>query len=283
VLSGKLPYHYCTTDKQLFQAVVKQGKWPKRDEKILDSHWKLIFDCWKKEPSQRPKMQTVVEEIEEFCKKREHDKLECPFAVNDSKEVANPHPHTYPSFDPDTFTPHVILLLEFPKGTMHMDLVAFIHRQHFRDCQQSGSNTEHRAPLGSQKADDCTRCPTSLFVTCKSKAYATYKSDELLHMAILECSGKTWNELDGSKVICKGYAPEGGKDTLKHERGSGFFIRWKSLVPFNVPHRRRRVFLMRSRNPEVRNCIELLHISHLTYQCLVRASVEWSAMVHPTT
>jgi hypothetical protein len=40
---------------------------------------------------------------------------------------------------------------------------------------------------------------------------------------------------------------------------------------------------MRSRNPEVRICIELLHISHLTYQCLVRASVEWSAMVHPTT
>jgi len=146
-----------------------------------------------------------------------------------------------------------MLLLEFPKGTTHTELVAFIHRQHSRDTQRDESYVEllNNPPSVEQQVDGCTRCPTSLFVTCKSKAYATYESDDLLRNAIHGCSGKTWSELEGSKVICKEYAPQDDdKNTLKHDRGTGFFIRWKSLVPFYVPHRRRRAFLMRSRNPE---------------------------------
>jgi hypothetical protein len=94
----------------------------------------------------------------------------------------------------------------------------------------------------------------SLFLTCKSKAYAAYESDDLLRAAILECSEKTWDDggTKGPKIMCEGYVEQDGKDTLEHERGTGVFVRWISLdVPYYVPHRRRRAFLMRSRDAEV--------------------------------
>jgi len=234
-----------------------QGKWPKRDEKILDPHWELIRHCWVKNPSDRPKIQNVVENIEGFCNQREYNESNSRFG---SDENVSPL-HASPSFDSDKFTAHVMLLIGFPKGTTHMELVSFIHRQHPRggspkyesDDEPINDNTSVE-----QQADGCTQCPTSFFVTCKSKAYASFESDDLLRAAILECSEKTWDHRGpkSPKIMCEGYIEQDGKDTLKHERGTGVFIRWTSLIRYYVPHRKRRAFLMRSRDAEVRNHID---------------------------
>jgi len=158
-----------------------------------------------KDPSLRPEIQTVVTDIEGFCSQREGDKLNCPFTLSRSKEVDNAHLHAYPSFDPDTFTPHVMLLVEFPKSTIHTELVAFIHRQHSQDSQRDGSNAELLNDPSSveQQVDGCTRCPTSLFITCKSKAYATYESDDLITMPLMDVLEKSGTNLKGPKLFVR--------------------------------------------------------------------------------
>jgi hypothetical protein len=208
-----------------------------------------------KNPTDRPKIQTVVETIEGFCNQREYNESNSRFGSD--KNVSRLH--ASPSFDSDKFTPHVMLLIGFPKGT------TFIHRQHPRGgspkCESNDEPINDNTSV-EQQADGCTQCPTSLFLTCKSKAYASYESDNLLRAAILECSEKTWDnrETKSPKIMCEGYIEQDGKDTLKHERGTGVFVRWINLVPYYVPHRRRRAFLMRSRDAEVRNHINRFHI-----------------------
>ena len=238
-----------------------QGKWPKRDEKILDSHWELIRHCWMKNPTNRPKIQTVVEGIQGFCYRRGYNESNTRFGSDENVSRL----HASPSFDPDKFTAHVMLLIGFPKGITHTELVSFIHQQHPRDGPPKRELDDE--PISDnisveQQADGCTQCPTSLFLTCKSKAYAAYESDDLLRTAILECSEKTWDHrgTKSPKIMCEEYIEQDGKDTLKHERGTGVFVRWINLVPYYVPHRKRRVFLMRSRDAEVRNHIDRFHI-----------------------
>jgi len=206
-----------------------------------------------KKPLDRPKIQTVMDSIKGF---RQQDYSEFNHRFGGDENVSRLH--ASPSFDPDKFTTHAMLLIGFPKGTTHMELVSFIHRQHHGDG--SPNSDSDNAPISDNTAmqQTCMQCPTSLFLTCKSKAYATYGSEDLLHASILECSEKTWDHrgTKGPKVICEGYIEQDGKDTLQRERGTGVFIRWISRVPYCVPHRKRRAFLMRSRDTEVRfrNC-----------------------------
>jgi len=214
-----------------------------------------------KNPADRPKIHTVVETIQGFCNRREDNESNSCFGSDEN--VARLH--ASPSFDPDEFAAHVMLLIDLPKGITHMELVSFIHQQHPRDGSPKGESDDE--PINDnisveQQADGCTQCPTSLFLTCKSKAYASYESDDLLLAAILECSEKTWDHqgTKSPKIMCEGYIEQNGKDTLKHERGTGVSIRWINLVPYYVPHRRKRAFLMRSRDAEVRNHIDRFHI-----------------------
>jgi len=206
-----------------------------------------------KKPIDRPKIQTVVDSIKGF-RQRDYSEFNNRFGVDENVSRL----HASPSFDPDKFTAHVMLLIGFPKGTTHMELVSFIHRQHPRNGSQKSESDN--APIDDntvmQETCYCMRCPTSVFLTCKSKAYAAYGSEDLLRASILECSEETWDHrgTKGLKIICEGYIEQDGKDTLKHERGTGVFIRWISRVPYCVPHRKRRAFLMRSRDTEVRNC-----------------------------
>jgi hypothetical protein len=119
VLSGKLPYYY---HKKLNPIIIR-GKWPKRDEKILDPHWEVIHHCWEKKPTNRPEIQAVVAKIKHFCNQREYNELNTRFGTEENKS----YPHAYPSFDPDQFTAHVMLLTGFPKGSAHMEIASFIH------------------------------------------------------------------------------------------------------------------------------------------------------------
>lgn len=213
-----------------------------------------------KKPTDRPKIQAVVGNIEGFCNQRNYNESNSRFG-NDENIY---HLHASPSFDPDKFTEHVMLLIDFPKGTTHVELGSFIHRQHSQDGSPGQEGESNDEPINDntsvkKQADHCMRCPTSLFLTCKSKAYAAYESDDLLCTAILECSEKTWNHggTKGPKVMCEGYVEQDGKDTLKHERGTGVFIKWiSSDVPYYIPHRRMRAFLMRSKDAEVRNHVD---------------------------
>ena len=72
MLSGKIPYHYFK-DRDLIKNVAIDGKWPKRGEGIVEQHWALIKCCLLKVPAERPNIQLVVKELQEFCKLETED------------------------------------------------------------------------------------------------------------------------------------------------------------------------------------------------------------------
>jgi hypothetical protein len=84
----------------------------------------------------------------------------------------------------------------------------------------------------------CGQCPTSFFLTCKSKVYPAYESEALLRATILECSGKAWyqHESKDPTIMCKRYTKQDEKNTLKYEQGTGIFVRWMTLASYYVPH-----------------------------------------------
>ncbi|KZW02499.1 kinase-like protein [Exidia glandulosa HHB12029] len=72
VLGGMLPYHDKRNDQAVIMAI-SQGRHPARPRNLADDLWKIMLDCWRVDPRERPSVDAVLERIQEFRQRHRED------------------------------------------------------------------------------------------------------------------------------------------------------------------------------------------------------------------
>ena len=72
IFTGKFPFYEHKREGPIVLAIIA-GRRPSRPNQtklpgLDDNVWKLIEDCWKADPTQRPEMSTVLPIVEEFLR-----------------------------------------------------------------------------------------------------------------------------------------------------------------------------------------------------------------------